>query len=488
MNAICLRFPLQQDASERELSAIHADACCCSRRFFGAVRRRLRATRAGRWSAAPAAARRPTTLDGYEPHQTSKLYAADGRFIAELGLERRTLVKLTDIPPLVRNAFVVTEDKRFYQHAGIDWVRVPGALLVDIKKRNVQRRLLDDHDAARAQHLSRAASRATRRSSASSKRRRSRATIEAHYSKDRILELYLNQIYLGNGAYGVETAAQRYFGKSVQDLNVAEAAMLAALPKGPGALQSAPLPRARVQRRNIVIALMRDAKRHRRRRRRARRRPIRCSSRRSVEARRGRRRTSSSGCASSSTTSSASSSTSRASRSTRRSTSTCRRRPSARWSASSARSRRAIRRVSRTSPTSGTWRAPSDDDDRTHRPNSPYLQGAFIAMDPRTGAVRALVGGRDFDDSKFDRAMQAVRQPGSTFKPIVYADAIQNGRPLSYMLDDSPLTVPTARQRDLDAAELRGRLRRQDPDASRALSVAQRADDPARHGARRRRA
>ncbi len=62
-------------------------------------------------------------------------------------------------------------------------------------------------------------------------------------------------------------------------------------------------------------------------------------------------------------------------------------------------------------------------------------------MEPRTGAVRALVGGRDFDDSKFDRAVQAVRQPGSTFKPIVYANAIQNGRPMSYIIDDSPLEV-----------------------------------------------
>src|SRR6202035_1777122 len=73
---------------------------------------------------------------------------------------------------------------------------------------------------------------------------------------------------------------------------------------------------------------------------------------------------------------------------------------------------------------------------------SPYLQGCFVALDPRTGAVRALVGGRDFDDSKFNRATQALRQPGSTFKPIVYAAAIQNGRPPSYMVDDSPLEVP----------------------------------------------
>src|SRR6185369_7260141 len=75
-------------------------------------------------------------LDQYQPRQTSKLYAADGRFIAELGLERRTLLKIDQIPPLVRNAFVMTEDKRFYQHSGVDWYRVPGALLTDIRRRS----------------------------------------------------------------------------------------------------------------------------------------------------------------------------------------------------------------------------------------------------------------------------------------------------------------------------------------------------------------
>src|SRR5579859_4598377 len=77
-------------------------------------------------------------LDTYTPQQTSKLYAADGRFIAELGLERRTLVKLTDIPPVVQNAFIATEDKRFYKHAGIDWQRVPGALWHDVRSRNFE--------------------------------------------------------------------------------------------------------------------------------------------------------------------------------------------------------------------------------------------------------------------------------------------------------------------------------------------------------------
>src|SRR6476660_3582110 len=75
-------------------------------------------------------------LDEYQPRQTSKLFAADGRFIAELGLERRTLLKLDQIPPLVRNAFIDVEDKRFYQHAGVDFMRIPGALAADIRKRS----------------------------------------------------------------------------------------------------------------------------------------------------------------------------------------------------------------------------------------------------------------------------------------------------------------------------------------------------------------
>ena len=73
--------------------------------------------------------------------------------------------------------------------------------------------------------------------------------------------------------------------------------------------------------------------------------------------------------------------------------------------------------------------------------NSPYLQGAFIALDPRTGAVRALVGGRDFDDSKFNRATQALRQPGSAFKPIVYATAVQNGRSPAYLTQDTSISL-----------------------------------------------
>src|SRR5919202_7127583 len=74
-------------------------------------------------------------LEDFTPHQTSKLYGADGRFIAEIGQERRTLVRLGDLPKVVRDAFVITEDKRFYSHSGIDWMRVPGAMLRNIRAR-----------------------------------------------------------------------------------------------------------------------------------------------------------------------------------------------------------------------------------------------------------------------------------------------------------------------------------------------------------------
>jgi membrane peptidoglycan carboxypeptidase len=171
-------------------------------------------------------------LEDYTPRQTSKLYAADGRFIAEIGLERRTLVPLRDIPVVVRQAFQITEDKRFYQHAGIDWIRVFGAGLHNIRSGGYGQGF-----STLTMQLARNVfpERISREKTLVRKLKEAKVAraIEAKYSKDKILELYLNQIYLGNGAYGVETAAQRYFGKSVRDLNLAEAATLAALPKAP---------------------------------------------------------------------------------------------------------------------------------------------------------------------------------------------------------------------------------------------------------------
>ena len=384
-------------------------------------------------------------LDAYQPRQTSKLYAADGRFIAELGLERRTLLRIEDMPPVVKQAFLIIEDKRFYEHGGIDWYRVPGAAWNVIKTQSfsqgfstITMQLAGNIFPERINRRETSGLAALERKLKEIKVARA---IEAQYEKDRILELYLNQIYLGNGAYGVETAAQRYFGKSARELNLAEAGMLAALPKGPERYNPRKFPDRAVQRRNTVLEVMRregavsdaDASL-------AKAYPLLLATRTAtgdvapyfVE-----------------------------------------------WirqlldqqfgtqlyeqglkvyttldldlqSAAERSLERQLRMIEEGK--FGPYRhesyeaylAKTDAATGRDNANSPYLQGAFLALDPRTGAVRAMVGGRDFDDSKFNRAVQALRQPGSTFKPMVYAAAVQNGRPATYILDDSPLSLTMA--------------------------------------------
>jgi penicillin-binding protein 1A len=380
-------------------------------------------------------------LEQYQPRQTSRLYAADGRFIAEIGLERRTLIRLDQIPAQVQQAFVLTEDKRFYSHGGIDFARIIGAGLANMRARGIAqgfstitmqlaRNLFPERLNAREKTITR-------------KLREAKVAreIEARYSKDRILELYLNQIYLGNGAYGVETASQRYFGKSVRELNLAEAATLAALPKGPERYNPRRFPDRAVQRRNTVLELMRrggaigeaDASL-------ARAYPLRLARRRGakgetapyfvewvrrlLDERFGKQLYEKALKVYTSLDLELQGSAERA----------------------LDKQLRAVESGQYGSYPHRTYeqyfaRAAGGVAEENGAV-SPYLQGAFVALDPRNGAVRALVGGRDFDDSKFDRATQALRQPGSTFKPIVYSTAIQSGRPPSYLVDDAPIEVP----------------------------------------------
>jgi penicillin-binding protein 1A len=378
-------------------------------------------------------------LDEYQPRQTSKLFAADGRFIAELGLERRTLLKIDQIPQPLRNAFILVEDKRFYNHKGVDFLRIPGALWADLKKRSFA-----EGFSTITMQLARNIfpERLTREKSLIRKLKEAKVAraIEAKYSKDKILELYLNQISLGNGSFGVETAAQRYFGKSAKDLNLPEAAMLAGLPKAPERYNPRRFPERAIQRRNTVIEVMRqeggisdaDASL-------ASAYPLQLARkseagdvapyfvewvRQQLESQFGQKLYEQGLKVYTTLDVDLQSAAERALENQLKAI------ESGRFGAYNHTSFESY--LSRASERAGEAAAA----------NSPYLQGAFIAMDPRSGAVRALVGGRDFDDSKFNRATQALRQPGSTFKPIVYADAIQNGRPPSYIVDDSPVSVP----------------------------------------------
>ena len=377
-------------------------------------------------------------LELYQPRQTSKLYAVDGRFLAELGLERRTVARLQDIPPLVQNAFVFTEDKRFYSHHGIDFIRVIGSVAVNLVRGGFAQGF-----STITMQLARNIfpERLERAKSVVRKLREAKVAlaIERKYSKQKILELYLNQIYLGNGAYGVESAAQRYFGKNVRELNLSEAALLAALPKAPERYNPRREPDRAVQRRNTVLELLRSehvindadaslAKAY----------PLQLAQRtetgdvapyfvewvrKQLDEQFGRQLYEQ-GLKVFTTLD-----------------------IDMQLAAERAMDQQ-LRAIEggKLGPykyvTFEQYFARAADDDRNTSGVTPYLQGAFVAMDPKTGAVRAMIGGRDYADSKFNRATQALRQPGSTFKPFVYADAIQNGHTTAEALDDSPLSVP----------------------------------------------
>src|SRR5437764_2836638 len=199
----------------------------------------------------------PASAGGNVQTQTSKIYAADGRLISELGAERRTVVPLGEIPLPVRQAFIATEDKRFYDHHGIDFWRILGAIKANVFSLGFAQgfstitmqlaRNIFPEEISREKTLTRKL-----------KEARVAVEIERNFPKDTILQLYLNQINLGAGAHGVEAASQIYFGKHARQLNVAEATMLAALPKLPAYYNPRTHPDRAVHRRNIVLGLMRD--------------------------------------------------------------------------------------------------------------------------------------------------------------------------------------------------------------------------------------
>jgi penicillin-binding protein 1A len=396
---------------------------------------------AAAWSSACAGNTCPSIdeLGTYDPNQASKLYAADGRLITDLGLERRTVIPLGEMSPYVKAAFLATEDKRFYNHHGIDWYRVFGAIKTNLFQlrfaegfstitMQLARNIWDEDISGRDKSLKR-------------KLREAHVAmeIERKYPKDKILEIYLNQIPLGNGAYGVEAASQRYFNKSVRDLNVAEAATLAAIPKAPSRYNPRRNPNFNIQRRNTVVNLLRDngllnteeAERWKAY-------PLLLSShsdysgvaeyfveyvRQQLEARFGRELY----------------------------TSGYRIYTTLDLDIQQAAERALEARLEAIeSGADGkfphdTYRqyleSKTDNAEDNSRTTTPYLQGLVVTLEAKTGYIRAMVGGRDFEDSKFNRATQALRQPGSTFKPIVYAAAVEAGYPLSHVMVDDPLSV-----------------------------------------------
>ena len=194
------------------------------------------------------------TLQKYEPPVTTRAHSADGSILAEYSHERRLFLPYTSIPPLVRQAFISAEDKNFFTHSGVDPEGVARAVMILVEgNKHVQGASTITQQVAKNFLVGneRSFDRKIREALISFR-------IENAYSKEHILELYLNEIYLGLGNYGVAAAALNYFNKSVSELTIAEAAYLAALPKAPNNYHPFQHRERALERRNYVIDRMAD--------------------------------------------------------------------------------------------------------------------------------------------------------------------------------------------------------------------------------------
>ncbi|MBX6376866.1 MAG: transglycosylase domain-containing protein, partial [Acetobacteraceae bacterium] len=194
-------------------------------------------------------------LADYDPPQMSRIYAADSRLMAELAAERRVFVPIEAIPRRVQQAFVSAEDQRFWEHHGVDPIGIVRAVLTNVDRMGSGRRPVG------ASTITQQVAKNMLVGSDQTLLRKAREAIlamriEQAMPKARILEIYLNEIFLGLQAYGVAAAAQNYFNKSLDELTLAEAAFLAALPKGPNLYNPFRYPERALERRNWVIDRM----------------------------------------------------------------------------------------------------------------------------------------------------------------------------------------------------------------------------------------
>jgi len=360
--------------------------------------------------------------------QATTLYDVAGQPVFTFFKEQRIEVPLSKISPHLIHAMVAVEDRRFFEHRGVDSFRIVAAAWNNIlERRAAQGGSTITQQLARQSFLT--PDKTIRRKL---KEALLATRLEALYSKEEILELYLNKVYFGDGLFGVEAAAQGYFGKSAAQLNVAEAALLAGLVKSPSSYApTVSLDRA-MERRNVVLRAMFDQ-------RVIDRDTWQRASHQSVTLRDMRPREEQSGLYFKEQVRQELVQlfgSERVYEGGLRVYTTIDPTLQQAAEAAVAQSLREIEaRQSRAA-------RPARSADAAHKDDP--LQAALVAIDPRSGEVRAMVGGRDFAASKFNRAMQASRQPGSAFKPFVYATALESGySPASLITGlDEPIMTP----------------------------------------------
>jgi penicillin-binding protein 1A len=376
-----------------------------------------------------------------EMDQASVVLDASDRLAFTIFKEQRIDVPIAHISPMLVKAVLATEDQRFYEHHGFDLFRMMSAAIANVRHHRVTQG---------ASTITQQLARQSFLTPDKTLRRKLQelvlaARIERQYSKQRILELYLNKVYFGDGFYGVEAASRGFFGKRASDLNVQEAATLAGLVKSPSSYAPTVNIERATARRNIVLQAMLDngviSKAEWQMARASRIRLhdslraeephgqyFREQVRRELVDRFGWSRVYQGGL---------------------RVFSTIDMQDQAAAETAVAESLEAIearrqalaaRRAAANNRAVGTG-GPSEDN--APPPGPDVLQAALVAMDPATGHVRAMVGGRDFSESHFNRAVQARRQPGSVFKPFVYATALEAGLSPATMIEnlDDPIVT-----------------------------------------------
>ena len=362
----------------------------------------------------------PTTaqIQAFRPSEGSRVLDRSGKPLGRLTYVRRVNVPVDKVPRSVRAAFIATEDRRFYQHRGVDWRSAGRAFVRNLSNVSIREGFstitMQVVRNAFLPHL--ANERSFRRKLIELELAR---RLEHTLTKQQILEIYLNVIYLGNGTYGVEAASRDLFGKSVSRVSIGEAATLAGLAKGPSLYAPRRHPDRARARRDLVLSLMARegyispelAARNRKeplRIARAEWRPPRDQShaldpvRAAVDSLLGDDAMTAGDLVVYSTLDA-----------------------EAQHAAE-----RAIRIQGAAIQRQGSRSLPKAE-----------LEGAVVALDPRSGEIRALVGARRSVRRGFNRALGARRQPGSAFKPFVYAAALSAGYSPATILDDSPVEI-----------------------------------------------
>jgi len=374
------------------------------------------------------------TLADYVPPLVTQVVDNDGHSIGEFFTERRTTVPLTQIPVDLRQAVMAIEDTDFYHHWGVNPRAILRATFANL----------------RAGHLVQGGSTLTQQLAKTIFLNRQKTfdrklkeflltlQIERRYSKDEILQLYLNQIYFGGGAYGVEAATRLYFDKHAQEMNLAECALMAGLIRSPNHYSPINDPERARERRATVLRRMQDLNDiTEQERKEADALPIAAPQaslkakeapyfveeiRKQLEPVYGSETLEQGGLTIQTTLS---------------------------LNLQQAAERVLENHLAAYDLQYGTATLAEYNRDLLKNTTNqtqvvisttlPRLQGALVAMDVHTGAIRAMVGGRDYSESQFNRAMQAKRQPGSSFKPFVWAAALQGAFTAATVVNDYPL-------------------------------------------------